>query len=288
MIHEEEKALSLQEEIITDNSPLMIIKSDSTSSSSTEITPAPLEDKNNELGISKKYTNVKKKRKEKADNLKRREFLQAMTIEERTLFINKERAVKAAVKQKMEEARFTGMSIVIDLSYEEFMCSAEIRSLALQLNQSVSSLKKMTKLVNLNFCPMVGKIKEECDKMGLNKWIVNHYEKSLAELEVFKGKPIIYLSPDGPEELTDVQEDCVYVIGGLVDKSVKKNASLNRAKALGIKCCRLPIKQYVTAATKKVLNIDTIVRILHNYLHCGSWEKSLLDAIPTRMLEDLP
>ena len=36
----------------------------------------------------------------------------------------------------------------------------------------------------------------------------------------------------------------VYVVGGLVDRSVKKQASLSRAAALGARCVRLPLQEY--------------------------------------------
>jgi tRNA (guanine9-N1)-methyltransferase len=43
-------------------------------------------------------------------------------------------------------------------------------------------------------------------------------------------KKPIYLSPDASEELLEIDPDAAYVIGGLVDRTVIKNASLNRAE----------------------------------------------------------
>lgn len=37
-------------------------------------------------------------------------------------------------------------------------------------------------------------------------------------MEDFKDANIVYLSPDGEEELKEIREDEVYVIGGLVDR----------------------------------------------------------------------
>ncbi len=48
------------------------------------------------------------------------------------------------------------------------------------------------------------------------------------------GKKLVYLSPDAPEPLTSVDIDTAYVIGGLVDRTVLKNASYYRAKELNI------------------------------------------------------
>ena len=44
------------------------------------------------------------------------------------------------------------------------------------------------------------------------------------------GKKPVYLSPDAAEPLQDIDPETAYVIGGLVDRTVIKNASLNRAK----------------------------------------------------------
>ena len=40
------------------------------------------------------------------------------------------------------------------------------------------------------------------------------------------GEKVVYLSPDAEEELEGLDEDTVYVIGGLVDDSVKSQVSL--------------------------------------------------------------
>lgn len=42
-------------------------------------------------------------------------------------------------------------------------------------------------------------------------------------------KKPIYLSPDAPEQLTQIDPDAAYIIGGLVDRTVLKNASKYRA-----------------------------------------------------------
>lgn len=39
---------------------------------------------------------------------------------------------------------------------------------------------------------------------------------------MFDPSELIYLSPDGSEELTTIDPDKVYIIGGFVDRSVNK------------------------------------------------------------------
>ena len=43
-------------------------------------------------------------------------------------------------------------------------------------------------------------------------------------------KKPIYLSPDATDQLHQIDPDAAYIIGGLVDRTVIKKASFNRAK----------------------------------------------------------
>ena len=42
------------------------------------------------------------------------------------------------------------------------------------------------------------------------------------------------MTPDANEELEKVDENAVYIVGGLVDRRIVKNATLNRAYLLGV------------------------------------------------------
>ena len=44
-------------------------------------------------------------------------------------------------------------------------------------------------------------------------------------VELFDSASVVYLSPDATDILTDLEEDKVYVIGGLVDDSVKSQVT---------------------------------------------------------------
>ena len=46
--------------------------------------------------------------------------------------------------------------------------------------------------------------------------------EELNVLQIFDSADLIYLSPDADNYLTEMDRDKVYVIGGLVDDSVKK------------------------------------------------------------------
>ncbi|WKY06464.1 hypothetical protein Q1695_006561 [Nippostrongylus brasiliensis] len=67
--------------------------------------------------------------------------------------------------------------------------------------------------------------------------------------ELFARERIVYLSPDAEEEIEDMHEHDVYILGGIVDRVVEKgvprNASQQTATAENVICKRLPLDKYV-------------------------------------------
>jgi tRNA (guanine9-N1)-methyltransferase len=76
----------------------------------------------------------------------------------------------------------------------------------------------------------------------------------------------------------------VYIIGGIVDRSVQKARTLNCAYVQDIKVLRLPIKEYVPDHLSHILNIDTIVSIICTYNDTKDWLKTFEICIPKRKL----
>ncbi len=95
------------------------------------------------------------------------------------------------------------------------------------------------------------------------------------------------MSPDGHEELLEVKEKGVcYIIGGLVDKVVKKYATLGRANSLKIKSARLPISNFLKSCKRTALNVDTVATMLSAYLKFKDWEKAFYYTMPKRFLKE--
>jgi tRNA (guanine9-N1)-methyltransferase len=74
--------------------------------------------------------------------------------------------------------------------------------------------------------------------------------------------------------------DHAYIIGGLVDRTVLKNASLKRAQQLGIKAYRLPIANLMQ--NRKCLNLDHVSMLLCKFMETKDWNKSFEYAAPKR------
>ncbi|KAE9419964.1 hypothetical protein Angca_005774, partial [Angiostrongylus cantonensis] len=105
---------------------------------------------------------------------------------------------------------------------------------------------------------------------------------------LFPRERILYLSPDAEEELTDVDEDHVYVLGGIVDRVVERNiprqASLTTALSEQVTCKKLPLDRYVKwKSGTKFLTLTAVSSILRNvYSSGGNWEDALRSHIPVR------
>ena len=74
----------------------------------------------------------------------------------------------------------------------------------------------------------------------------------------------------------------IYVIGGIVDRSVQKSRTLNCAYLQNIKAMRLPLKEYLPNNISHILNIDTIVSTMCTFERTKDWIKTFEETIPRR------
>jgi hypothetical protein len=58
----------------------------------------------------------------------------------------------------------------------------------------------------------------------------------------------------------------IYVIGGIVDRSVKKRCSLLKAHEEQVRTMRLPIQEYICKRKTHILNIDQALQVICKYL----------------------
>jgi hypothetical protein len=66
--------------------------------------------------------------------------------------------------------------------------------------------------------------------MCYHYWTLESHKDDIIDVAKTANKKLIYLSPDALDPLETVDIDTAYVIGGLVDRTVKKNASSSRAR----------------------------------------------------------
>ena len=177
--------------------------------------------------------------------------------------------------------------IIFDLEFVEIMKEREMKSLVLQLSYSYGLNRHLKFPFNFNLFSFKNSIKFEAEKMGGKFWQMNFHEENFYENEEIisnnQWKNLIYLSPDSPNILKEVNKENVFIIGGFVDKPVSKNRTLSKANSLGIITAKLPIEDYVDDIRSCVLNVNTVVEILGNFIESGDWNHSIKKALPKRM-----
>ena len=132
---------------------------------------------------------------------------------------------------------------------------------------------------------------KEGPRHGLDHTITTRSEKDILEYFQEDSYPkIVYLSPDATESLKEFKDDEIYIIGGIVDKTIKTGLTMEKAKKLGIKLRSLPIETFRKEKKFRLcLNIDTVFNIIDNYRE--QKDKSIIEAIsnelPKRFKEGL-
>ena len=167
------------------------------------------------------------------------------------------------------------------------MCLKELISLRKQIKLCYSLGRRRESKI------LVASFDEEkvpsMDKLNYGEIRLSAVEFVTDNVETMKGpwSEIVYLFSDAEEALDHVRGDVLYVIGGIVDKVVKRNMSLNRATAMSEKTVRFPVREYLVRrgsekTTKTELNIDTAYDILLRRRQGETWDKIFDDVLPRR------
>lgn len=82
----------------------------------------------------------------------------------------------------------------------------------------------------------------------------------------------------------DFDERANFVIGGLIDRTVVRFASLEQSAAQEIQARRLPIEEHYDCKLVKsaALSINQVAMILQGYRETRDWAKVLAECIPKR------
>lgn len=190
---------------------------------------------------------------------------------------------------RLKNAIGTSLKVCVDLQYEHLMIEKELNHLANQVKRVYSNNKAAVKPVHLYLTSLdrTGLVYKTCCEKndGFDNYILSQEERSV--VDIFDPKSLIYLSPDADDVLTELEEDKVYVIGGLVDDSVKGQVTVDYSSCASIRCCRLPIPEYMErtgkGTYKQILTINQIFDILVKlYETGGDWRAALSVGVPPK------
>jgi len=241
---------------------------------------------NNKLKKLERYrrSQEKKKSKRKEEQERRREKYK-LSRQEGGISKDELRNVQL---QNLRQAMIDGPQVCIDLQFEEHMNEKEINQLANQLKRVYSSNKASSTPFNLMFASLKksGEIFQRCveKNQGFENYLVRMDEKNVSEL--FSPSQLIYLSPDSSNPMETFDKEMIYVIGGLVDDSVRKNTSTQFAEENDIRTFRLPIPEYMNKSEKgsfkQILTINQVFDILLSFYTSSCWRYALTSHVPLK------
>ncbi|GBM12352.1 tRNA-dihydrouridine(16/17) synthase [NAD(P)(+)]-like, partial [Araneus ventricosus] len=195
---------------------------------------------------------------------------------------------KMMIKERLLSAQGTAPKICINLGFASTMETKELSRLSSQLRRLYGSNRHSSNPVHLYFCNFspADELYKICESKndGFSSYIVDMTPEAPEDL--FNTEDIIYLSPDSDNVLETLVSNKVYVIGGIVDDTVKKDLSLNHAKDFNIKTARLPIVEYLVPYSANpgttVLTVNQVFDILLKYYETKDWTESLSCNVPLR------
>ena len=129
-------------------------------------------------------------------------------------------------------------------------------------------------------------------------------EVQVSSLSKSNKKKIVYLTSDSTTTLNTLNDDTIYVIGGIVDRNRLKYATINRAqKELNISTAKLPLAEYLTSTTpistttksknEEIRNVPLTVNHVFDIMlkykqYNNNWERAFQDVLPSRKDKDVP
>ncbi|XP_011794844.1 PREDICTED: tRNA methyltransferase 10 homolog B isoform X3 [Colobus angolensis palliatus] len=125
-------------------------------------------------------------------------------------------------------------------------CS-ELSRLAGQIRRLYGSNKKADRpfWICLTGFTIDSPLYEECVRMndGFSSYLLDIKEEDCFSL--FPLETLVYLTPDSEYALEDVDLNKVYILGGLVDESIQKKVTFQKAWEYSVKTARLPIQEHM-------------------------------------------
>nr|XP_012624536.1 tRNA methyltransferase 10 homolog B isoform X1 [Microcebus murinus]XP_012624537.1 tRNA methyltransferase 10 homolog B isoform X1 [Microcebus murinus]XP_012624538.1 tRNA methyltransferase 10 homolog B isoform X1 [Microcebus murinus]XP_012624539.1 tRNA methyltransferase 10 homolog B isoform X1 [Microcebus murinus] len=193
------------------------------------------------------------------------------------------RFLRALTKEKLLEAKHSGPRLCIDLSMTHHMSKKELSRLAGQIRRLYGSNKKADRpfWICLTGFTTDSPLYEECLRMndGFSGYLLDITEEDCFSL--FPLETLVYLTPDSEHALEDVDLNKVYILGGLVDESIQKKVTFQKAQEYSVKTARLPIQEYMVRCQNgknyhsKILAINQVFDILSTYFDTHNWPEAL-------------
>ncbi|KAJ0395193.1 hypothetical protein ATCC90586_001794 [Pythium insidiosum] len=235
---------------------------------------------------------------------------QALTDEQKRERMERIKMQRVEQYQKMDDGRLNGLRVVVDLAFAEQQTARvsvallflgrieprdhwtgwrraeqECHSVFKQLGCAYGYMKQcpLDRVISLRVASCAGAARAIAEHHGVHKWKIHVHEEPVDA--VYDPRELVYLSPDAEDVLLELDPRAVYVVGGIVDRSVRKGESLAKASRRRLRSKRLPLPEHLSVR-KPVLNIDNVLVALNEVMNHGDWPRALATAVPKRMLHE--
>ncbi|NWT87840.1 TM10C methyltransferase, partial [Lanius ludovicianus] len=190
-----------------------------------------------------------------------------------------------AYNWRAAQSMIFGQPLVFDMSYEKEMSVREVTNTVRQIVLSESCNRRSVDPFHIHFCNFK-------DDSLYHREFIKQYREAWGKLlitvtdqcytEIFPKDKLIYLTADSPKVMKTFDHDKIYIVGSMVDKSIKTGVSLARAKRLGLETAALPLEKYLLWSTGgKNLTLDQMMHILLTLKDTADWKKAL-EFVPKR------
>ncbi|NXH95281.1 TM10C methyltransferase, partial [Pachycephala philippinensis] len=190
-----------------------------------------------------------------------------------------------AYNWRAAQSMIFGQPLVFDMSYEKEMSLREVTNTVRQIVLSESCNRRSVDPFHIHFCNFK-------DDSLYHREFIKQYREAWDKLlitvtdqcytEIFPKDKLIYLTADSPKVMKTFDHDKIYIVGSMVDKSIKTGVSLARAKRLGLETAALPLEKYLLWSTgAKNLTLDQMMHILLTLKDTADWKKAL-EFVPKR------
>jgi tRNA (guanine9-N1)-methyltransferase len=165
---------------------------------------------------------------------------------------------------RLEDQVWSKLNVVIDCDFNSFMAEKEINSMQTQICRCYSSNRSAKYPCPITITSFGGDLEKVFDVKTPSRTNWKGVEfTSESYLDKFDKEKLVYLSADSDYVATELDENKIYIIGGIVDKNRYKGLCQEKATKEGIPTAQLPIGEYLQLATRKVLTVN------HGKLECA-------------------
>lgn len=174
------------------------------------------------------------------------------------------------------------ISVAFDLSFDDLMISKDMGKVIKQLLRVYTENRRSKSSMQLHLTNFEGRVKEEMERHhGYENWDMNFHTESY--LDIFPKERLVYLTSESDNVIESLEDDKVYIIGGLVDHNSHKGVCFEKAKKEGIAHGQLPIAEYFNIKSRKVFTINQVFEILLRVSEGKTFKEAFELILPKRI-----